>query len=93
MFKQIKAIERNENRLKALESLCADLERKGRSLELEFVELYDKVRHQMSRMSKRHSAMDKANGGEGPVEEVPEGMEHLDPVSRSIMLRRGRPRG
>jgi len=89
MFKQLKAIERNENRLKALESLCADLERKGRGLELEFVELYDKVRHQMSRMSKRHSAMDKANGGEVPVEEVPDELQNTDPVSRSILLKRG----
>jgi len=84
---------RLEKRLATVEDLCADLQRAGRSLELEFTELYDKVRHQMSRMAKRDAAARK--NGEDVIEEEaePGPYDHLDPVSRSIMLRRGMPRG
>lgn len=75
-----------EDRLTAVENLCADLARKSRSLELEYTELYDKVRHQMSRMAKR-SAVEQKENGEELVEEAPD--DGLDPISRSIMLRRG----
>ena len=76
-------------RLDALEDSVSDLQRAKRSLELEFTELYDKVRHQMSRMAKRDAAA-RTNGEEPPVEsEVPGPLDHLDPISRSIMLRRG----
>ena len=72
-----------------VENLCADLQRAKRSLELEFTELYDKVRHQMSRMSKRDAAARK-NGEDVPeIEGEPDPLAHLDPVSKSIMLRRG----
>lgn len=89
LFGKIPARDPLEDRLAAVENLCADLQRAKRSLELEFTELYDKVRHQMSRMAKRDAAARK-NGEDVPeVEEVPEHLAHLDPVSRSIMLRRG----
>ena len=78
-----------EDRLTAVENLCADLQRSKRSLELEFTELYDKVRHQMSRMAKRDAAA-RQNGEDVPeVDAVPDQYAHLDPISRSIMLRRG----
>ena len=77
-----------EARLTAVETLCADLARKHRGLDLEYTELYDKVRHQMSRMAKRDAAAAKVNGGEQPEEEP---VDNLDPISRSIMLRRGMP--
>ncbi len=84
--------DRLEDRLATVENLCADLQRAKRSLELEFTELYDKVRHQMSRMAKR-DALAKKNGEDVPeVEDVPEHLRQLDPISRSIMLRRGMPR-
>ena len=80
-----------EERLTTVENLCADLQRSKRSLELEFTELYDKVRHQMSRMSKRDAAARK-NGEDVPeVETEPGPYDHLDPISKSIMLRRGVP--
>lgn len=73
----------------ALETACADLKRDRRALDLEFTELYDKVSHQMSRMAKRYTSAAKANGAQ-PEEEPEQGQfDHLDPVSRSIMLRRG----
>lgn len=75
-----------EERLGELESDVRHLRSANKHLELEWEELYDKVRRQMSRMSKR-SAVDApplANGED--VEVVEDG---LDPISRSIMLRRG----
>ena len=78
-----------EERLATVENLCADLQRSKRSLELEFTELYDKVRHQMSRMAKRDAAA-KQNGEDLPEPPgEPDPLAHLDPISRSIMLRRG----
>jgi len=66
-----------------------DLKRTNRRLELEYVELYDKVRHQMSRMAKR-AALDS------PVnDELPEAMaqaartDGVDPISAKILARRG----
>ncbi len=83
------AIEPLLNRLRELETTVEGLQRERKALDLEFTELYDKVRHQMSRMAKRDSAANK-NNGDNP----PEGLEvgpydHLDSVSKSIMLRRG----
>jgi len=60
LFGDNRALERIEDRLAKIETLAADLERKNRSLKLEYVELYDKVSHQMSRMAKRY-ARDKAD--------------------------------
>jgi len=89
LFGDDTAVERLENRLAALEDSHDKLGRTIRSLELEYVELYDKVKRQMSRMAKRY-AVDVAENNDAPVaEEVDDG---LDPISRSIMLRRGMPR-
>lgn len=89
LFRNNTTDSRLEKRLATVEDLCADLQRAGRSLELEYTELYDKVRHQMSRMAKRDSAARK-NGEDVPeVDETLDPYAHLDPVSRSIMMRRG----
>jgi len=75
--------------LRALELKFDDLERSGRKLDLEFTELYDKVRHQMSRMSKR-DAVARKNDEEvldEPQDDLP--FPDADPISRSILLRRG----
>ncbi len=77
------------DRLQALETRLETLERGRKGLDLEFTELYDKVSHQMSRMSKRYAAANKNNGGDPPEEPEPGPHDHLDPISRSIMLRRG----
>jgi len=89
MFRDNKTTERLEERLKALEIRCDDQDRTSRKLDLEFVELYDKVRHQMSRMAKRQAVTDKANGELVQVDEAPDAIQGPDPISKSILLRRG----
>lgn len=86
---QQKAIDRLTDRLAKLEDTCTELQRDRRKLDLEFTDLYDKVSRQMSRMAKRY-AVDQKENGELLVDEVPD--DGLDPISRSIMLRRGMPR-
>ena len=86
---QQRALDRLHDRLKVVADDVSDLKRGSRKLELEFTELYDKVRHQMSRMAKREALSNKENG-----EDLDPGSADspLDPISRSIMLRRGMPR-
>ncbi|MEE8609052.1 MAG: hypothetical protein V3S55_15720, partial [Nitrospiraceae bacterium] len=88
LFARQKAAERLEHRLIKLEDLCSSLESDRRKLDLEFSDLYDKVRHQMSRMAKRDAVSKKENGEDLLVETVPDQFADLDPVSRSIMMRR-----
>ena len=68
----------------------AELKRARRSLDLEFTELYDKVSHQMSRMSKRDAHRKKADVQE--TLDLPDGNDEngVDPISQSILLRRSR---
>ena len=76
-----------------LGELCVEVEMlktKHKHLELEWEELYDKVRHQMARMSRRAKADAKLNGGDPPEELETSPSDGLDPISRSIMMRRGR---
>jgi len=90
LFEKKIDVERLLNRMQTLETSVEDLQRGRKALDLEFTELYDKVSHQMSRMAKRYSAAAKANGGDPPEELEPGPYDHLDPHSRSIMLRRAR---
>ena len=78
-----------EERLATLESDFRSLKSANKHLELEWEELYDKVRRQMSRMSKR-SAVDAPPLSNGEDAEVVD--DGLDPISRSILRRRGMPR-
>jgi len=89
LFATNKAVERLRDRLETLEVLTGELERDRRKLDLEFTDLYDKVRHQMSRMAKRAATANKENGFDTPEPEIPDHLAHLDPISRSIMIRRG----
>jgi len=90
IYARQKALERLDDRLAVVENLCSASERDLRNLKLEFVELYDKVSHQMSRMSKRAALYQKQNG-EDELPVVPDDpYAHLDPVSRSIMMRRAK---
>ncbi len=88
LFAQQKTIDRLEDRLRSLELECDDLQRGRKNLDLEFTELYDKVRHQMSRMAKRDARAAKANGGEVPLEPPTSPSDGLDPISREILARR-----
>lgn len=89
----MKRIEVLEEDLRALQRVVADQESKGRSLELEYVELYDKVKRQMSRMAKRYEVDAKENETTNPPISNASHLDGLDPVSRSIMLRRARQYG
>ena len=89
VFSTQKALDRLEDRLQRTEQLCADLDRENKKLDLEFTDLYDKVRRQMSRMAKRYAVDTKENGGELPAELNDSPGDSLDPISRSIMMRRG----
>jgi len=90
IYARQKALERLDDRLAVAENLCSALDRKARSLELEFTELYDKVRHQMSRMAKR-DALSKKENGEDLLPALPdEPFPDADPVSRSILMRRAK---
>jgi len=90
IFATNKAVERLKDRLETLEVLTGELERDRRKLDLEFTDLYDKVRHQMARMAKRAAVVSAAEGNGELEPEVPEHLQHLDPVSRSIMMRRSK---
>ena len=86
IFATNKAVAELAFRLGELDSEVRTLKTANKHLELEWEELYDKVRRQMSRMSKR-SAIDAPPLPNGEDTEVVD--DGLDPISRSIMLRRG----
>jgi len=89
LFGDNRTLERLESRIATLEQLCADSERTVRSLKLEYVELYDKVRHQMSRMAKR-AVVDNQFANDAEVIEEPD--DGVDPISRQIIAQRNAPR-
>ena len=86
LFATTNALERIEDRLRRIEDIQSDLQRESKKLDLEFTDLYDKVRRQMSRMAKRYAVDQKENG---ELVDPPEPDDGMDPISRSIMLRRG----
>jgi len=89
IFALDKAVKRLTVHMEDLSARVASLETANRSLQLEYVELYDKVRHQMSRMARR-APVDPA-----PAEEVPADLDGaasalgVDPISAKILARRG----
>ncbi len=95
MFKNKLAVELLEDRCRSLEHRCEDLERSHKGLALEWEELYDKVRHQMSRMSRRAKVEKKNDVEQVDGEPQPEYESGLDPISAGILRRRagltGRP--
>ena len=89
LFATQRTFDRLEDRIRSLELKYDDSERTVKSLNLQYIELYDKVSHQMSRMAKRYSRA-KVNGDEPPEEvALPEPDDGIDPISRSILARRG----
>ena len=90
IFAADKAVKSLSKRLDEVEGTIRELRTARKHLELEWEELYDKVRHQMSRMSRRVPREDKTNGeipliaGEEPSD------DELDPISAKIHARRSR---
>ncbi len=88
IFRQQKALERLQDDLHTLRMSVQELQSANKRLSLEWEELYDKVRRQMARMSKR-AAVDAKEQGNGldelPVPEQPQ----TDHISASILRRRG----
>jgi len=81
------AIKRLENRIGDLQEKVHNLESGQKRLELEWIETYDKVRHQLSRMARRGSL----SNGKGPVDIVPEEVSEevgMDAISAKIHARR-----
>ncbi len=89
LFGDNTALERLEDRIAKQETLGDDLAREVRSLKLEYIELYDKVRHQMSRMAQRTS-VDLRENNDAEVIEPPD--DGVDPISAEILARRHGPR-
>ncbi len=88
IFATQKAVSALQERMTELETTVRKLESANKHLELEWEELYDKVRRQMSRMSKRFAVDQKENGAEIVPEGESEAYPGVDPISKSIMLRR-----
>lgn len=89
VFSTNKGLGRVSQQICQLQNDIDDLQRGARKLDLEFTELYDKVRYQLARMAKRE-AVARKNDDEPPEElqnDLP--FPDADPISRSILLRRG----
>ncbi len=89
IFRQEKAIERLQDDLHRMKASVADLESANKRLSLEWEELYDKVRRQMARMSKRAAVDAKENGHDLDAPPPAEPEYDTDPISASILRRRG----
>lgn len=83
------ALERLEARLLDLSDRLDAVESTARKLQLEWIETYDKVRHQLSRMAKRGTLPDTPPLGPNDAPAVPE-VPQMDPISASIHARRSR---
>ena len=88
IWRQQKAFDRLEDRLQRTEQLCADLDRENKKLDLEFTDLYDKVRRQMSRMAKRYAVDQKENGEIIAPDLDNSPSDSSDPISEAIHARR-----
>lgn len=95
LFASKKATERLYDELGELTLRVLRLETANKQLGLEWEDLYDKVRHQMSRMSRRmkRDEKDDLNGPEPEI--LAEDYPGVDPISARILRRRnpGGPRG
>ncbi len=89
IFATQKAVAELAFRLGELDTEVRTLKTANKHLELEWEELYDKVRRQMSRMSKR-SAVDAPPLPN--VEPIEDEIDGVDPISAEILARRGGPR-
>ena len=85
----IRAIERLDDRLTSCQAKVDELDSLTRKLQLEWIETYDKIRHQLSRMARRG---DLSNGKDPLPKVEEEGSEEpgMDPISAKIHERRNR---
>jgi len=85
----ILAVERLQDSLAVLTSDVRALESANKTLQLEWTETYDKIRHQLSRMARRG---DLSNGKDQLPYTDPEPPEEpeTDPISAKIHARRNR---
>lgn len=90
MWKNQKRVERLEEGLRRMQDRFDELERRNRSLDLEFVELYDKVKRQMSRMAKRYAVDNPDPQPNQETLDLPDNVHGLDPISARIHARRSR---
>jgi len=85
----ILAVERLEDSLVALTGKVDALDSTVRKLQLEWIETYDKIRHQLSRMARRGDLKPPPGNGE-IVDEGGDDEPKVDPISAGIHARRGR---
>ena len=78
-----------EEDLRTLRKRIDELESGARLGKLESAEVYEKTLRLMQRMAKRYAVDIKENGGDPPEIPGTSPLDSLDPISRSIMLRRG----
>lgn len=83
-----KAIAELRDSLGALSTDVRELKSAQKHLELEWEELYDKVRHQMARMSRRAKAETPEWPDREVVAEGADGANRVDPISAGILRRR-----
>lgn len=89
----LRAVARLEDDLASLRVVVEEQQSTLRQLELEWIETYDKVRHQMSRMAKRYAIENPKGNGKGDGEFVDPGASgapDTDPISKKIHERRSR---
>jgi len=89
LFSDNTTLELLQDRIAKQELIANDLAREVRGLELEYIELYDKVRHQMSRMAKRSAVDTRERVEEEVIEPADDG---VDQISAQILALRGAPR-
>lgn len=90
LFAKKRATEDLSYRLGELSEEVQNLKSAHKRLELEWEELYDKVRHQMSRMARRFSTEQKELGNGQEDLPLPEADDGMDPISAKIHARRNR---
>lgn len=85
----ILATERLEDRCKLLAERVDALESANKRLELEWIEAYDKIRHQLSRMARRGD-LSNGKGSDANVDDAAPDDSVMDPISAKIHARRNR---
>ncbi len=88
IFATNKALAHLSDRIGDLSSEVQELKSARKHLELEWEELYDKVRRQMARMSKRYAVDAKENGEIPAIAGEADDEDEMDPISAKIHARR-----
>ncbi len=88
LFPTQKAVEALSSRLSEVEGTVRTLKTANKHLELEWEELYDKVRRQMSRMSKRYAVDAKEDAPTREPEFADGTGDRVDSISAGILRRR-----